>query len=61
MDGYKSKYLFYEANKQSMVTIPKSILDAVNLNWEHKDDVYIVFKEIEGQPGLFLYKREEKE
>ncbi len=60
MDGYKAKYLYYEANKQSMVTIPRAILDANNLNWDHKDDVYILSKEIEGQPGLFLYKKEEE-
>ncbi len=57
MNGYKAKYLYYEANKQSMVTIPKAILDANNLNWKSKDDVYILYKEIEGQSGLFLFKK----
>ncbi|KKM26415.1 hypothetical protein LCGC14_1585020 [marine sediment metagenome] len=44
-----------------MVTIPKAILDANNLNWNPKDDVYILFKEIDGQAGLFLFKKEDIE
>lgn len=56
MNGYKSKYLYYEANKQSIVTIPRAILDANNLKWIHKEDVNIIYKELNGQPGLFLFK-----
>ena len=43
-----------------MVTIPKAILDANNLNWNPKDDVYILFKEIDGQAGLFKKEDIEK-
>ena len=59
MNGYKSKYLYYETNKQSMVTIPRAILDANNLNWSSKDNINIIYKELNGQPGLFLFKKEE--
>ena len=58
MNGYKSKYLYYKVNKQSIVTIPRAILDANNLNWDHKEDINIIYKELEGQPGLFLFKKE---
>jgi len=62
MNGYKTKYLFYEDSKNSMVTIPRAILDAVNLFWNHKDTIKILVKEIDGQKGLFLFKPEnEKE
>lgn len=60
MNGYKSKYLFYEKNKQSMVTIPRAILDANNLNWSSGEDINIIYKELNGQPGLFLFKKEEE-
>lgn len=60
MNGYKSKYLYYKTNKQSIVTIPKAILDANNLNWNHKEDINIIYKDLDGQKGLFLFKQEEK-
>ena len=61
VNGYKSKYLYYKANKQSIVTIPRAILDANNLKWNHKEDVNIIYKELNGESGLFLFKKEEKE
>ena len=58
MKGYTSRYLYYESNKQSIVTIPRSIIEALELNWKHKDEIYVTFRIIEGQDGLFLYKRD---
>jgi hypothetical protein len=60
MNGYPVKYLYYKSNKKSNLTIPRSILEANNLNWEHKDDINLVIKTIEGQKGIFLYKKELK-
>ncbi len=61
MDGYTSKYLYYESNKNSIITIPRPIIEANNLNWNHKDKIGIIVKTINGQKGLFLWKREKKE
>ena len=59
MNGYPVKYLFYESNKKSMVTIPRAILEANNLNWSHGEEIKLVVKTIDGQPGIFLFKKEE--
>jgi len=32
----------------------------LTLNWEHKEDINIIYKKLNGQPGLFLFKEEEK-
>ena len=62
MNGYPVKYLYYKSNKKSIVTIPRAILEAANLNWSHKEEINLVIKTIDGQKGLFLYKKEgEKE
>ena len=58
MNGYTSKYLYYKSNKNSIITIPRPIIEANNLNWDHKDEIGIIIKEINGQKGLFLWKRE---
>jgi len=58
MDGYTSKYLYYESNKQSIITIPVGI--AKSLNWDHKDDINIIFDTKDGQKGIFLFKKEDK-
>lgn len=60
MNGYPVKYLFYESNKKSIVTIPRAILEANNLNWSHGDEIKLLVKEIDGQPGIFLFKKEDK-
>ena len=57
MNGYTSKYLFYESNKQSSITIPVGI--ARSLNWNHKDEINIVFDVINEYKGIFLYKKEQ--
>lgn len=59
MNGYNSKYLYYESNKNSLITIPRPIIEANNLNWNHKDDIKIIIKNIDGQVGLFLFKKED--
>lgn len=59
MNGYPVKYLFYESNKKSIVTIPRAILEANNLNWSHGEEIKLLVKTIEGQPGIFLFKKEE--
>ena len=61
MDVYTSKYLYYKSNKNSLITIPRPIIEANNLNWEHKDDIGIIVETRNGQKGLFLFKREVKE
>ncbi len=43
-----------------MVTIPRAILEASNLNWEHKDEINLVTKTIDGQEGIFLFKKKVK-
>ena len=35
MNGYTSKYLYYKSNKNSLITIPRPIIEANNLNWKH--------------------------
>ena len=61
MNGHPVKYLFYESNKKSMVTIPRAILKANNFNWSHGDEIKLVVKTIDGQQGIFLFKKEAKE
>lgn len=58
MNGYPVKYLFYESNKKSIVTIPRAILEANNLNWSHGDEIKLLVKTIDGQQGIFLFKKE---
>ena len=38
----KVKYLFYENTGKSTVTIPRAVIEANNLNWNHKDDVSLI-------------------
>jgi len=58
MDGHLTKYLFYEKTGKSQVTIPRKLLEIEKVSWDHNDDVYIVKKTIEGQEGLFLFKKD---
>ena len=60
MNDHPVKYLFYESNKKSIVTIPKAILEAPNLDWNHGDEIKLLVKTIAGQPGIFLFKKENK-
>ncbi|KKM30628.1 hypothetical protein LCGC14_1566070 [marine sediment metagenome] len=61
MNGHPVKYLFYESNKKSIVTIPRAILEANNFNWDHKEEINLVVKTIDGQKGIFLYKKDKIE
>lgn len=58
MNGETVKYLYYEENKRSILTIPVSM--ARGLNWGHKDEIGIINLTYNGQEGLFLWKRKEK-
>jgi len=58
MNGHTVNYLYYEESKRSIITIPRAIIEGGNLNWEHKDNIGIIIKTIDGQEGLFLFKRE---
>jgi len=58
MNGHKVKYLFYENTGKSTVTIPRAVIEANNLNWNHKDDVNLIIEEIDGNKGIFIYKKE---
>ena len=57
VEGYGIKYIYYENKSKSSLTIPRAILEANHFQWNHKDDVFIVFKEIEEKKGFFLYKK----
>ncbi len=61
MNGHSVKYLFYKSNKKSIVTIPRAILEAHNFNWGHGEEIKMVVKTIDGQKGIFLYKKSTKE
>ncbi|MBA7709166.1 hypothetical protein ES703_118078 [subsurface metagenome] len=56
MNGKTTKYYKYKHSGSGTITIPISIAEA--LNWKHKDDVNLVIKNINGQIGLFMYKKE---
>jgi len=58
MAGHTVKYLFYPSGK-SNVTIPRAIIDAAQLNWENGDEIKVLIKTIDGNKGLFFYKKEE--
>ncbi len=56
MNGETVKYLYYDSSKRSILTIPVTF--ARGLNWEHKDEINIIFEAKNGQKGLFLFKKE---
>lgn len=58
MNGETTKYYVYESTS-GRINIPKNV--AKMLNWEHGKEIGMVIKTIDGQTGLFLFKREEKE
>ena len=43
-----------------MVTIPRVVLETNKLDWNHKDYIFLTVKEINGQKGLFLWKKQNK-
>ena len=60
MNGYTSKYLYYKSNKNSIITIPRPIIEANNLNWEPGDNIGIIVETMNGNKGLFLFKKEKE-
>lgn len=54
MNGEITKYYKYEGTS-GRVNIPPTI--ANTLNWGHKDEIRMIFKTIDGQEGLFLFKK----
>ncbi len=61
MNGHITKYLYYEKTGKSVVTVPRIVIDAENLNWKPKDNLYLVVKTVDGQKGIFLFKKEQEE
>jgi len=57
MDGDTTKYYKFEKSGSGRVTIPVRVAKA--LNWEHDNKIGIIINTIDGQQGLFLWKREE--
>jgi len=54
MDGETTKYYFYKERGSGNLTIPVRIAKA--LDWNHKDDITLLIKSIDGKVGLFLTK-----
>jgi len=42
------------------VTVPEPLALAKSLNWDHKDEINIVIKEVNNQVGLFLFKKKKE-
>ena len=58
MNGNTTKYYYYEKSGSGRINIPIAL--ARDLGFEHKDDIQIVIQTINGQKGLFLFKKENK-
>lgn len=56
MNGETVKYQLNEENSISKITVP--IVLAKGLNWKDKDQIGVKNETIEGQAGLFIWKRE---
>jgi len=56
MNGETTKYRYYEASSQSIITIPVSI--ARSLGWENGDEIFIKMEVLGKEKGLFLFKKE---
>ena len=60
IDGHLTKYLYYEKTGKSQITIPRKFLDTEKFDWKHDDDLYLIEREIDGQKGIFIFKKEKK-
>jgi antitoxin component of MazEF toxin-antitoxin module len=58
MNGETTKYYQYKSSTSASVTIPKAIAKA--MNWNHKDEIRVIIKTLNGNTGLFLFKPEKK-
>ena len=56
MNGYKTKYLHYTKSGKSEVTIPRAVIEALNLGWDHGDELKLTVQTIKGIRGIFLAK-----
>jgi len=56
MNGKSTRYYKYESSGSGSVTIPIALADG--LNWSHKDEIIIQIKTIDGNTGLFFFKKE---
>lgn len=59
MNGNIGKYYYYEGSGSGRLNIPIAI--ARDLGFNHKDDVFMFTKTIDGQKGLFLFKRKKED
>ena len=57
MKGETTKYYKYDKSGSGSLTIPIALANA--LEWEHKDHIQIIIKNIGSHTGLFIYKRKE--
>ena len=57
MNGETTKYYKYETSGSGTLTIPIAIAKA--LNWNHSDEIQIIFDVKDGKKGIFLFKKEE--
>lgn len=55
MDRKTVKYQYYKNTKRSFITIPRTL--AMGLNWDNSDEINILFENLKGINGLFLYKK----
>lgn len=58
MNGEITKYYKYNTSGSGSITIPIALAKA--LNWEHKDEINIIFDIKDGQHGLFFFKKKRK-
>ena len=56
MNGKTIKYRKYKGQGSGTLNIPISIADA--LNWKDHDKISLVIEVIDGQKGIFLFKKE---
>ena len=57
MNGKTTKYYKFKSSGSGRVNIPIALAEA--LNWSHNDEINILIETIEGQTGLFLFKKKE--
>ena len=57
MNGETTKFYQYEKTS-GRINVPVSISKV--LNWKHKNSIGMIIKTIDGQTGLFIWKREEE-
>ena len=56
MNGETTKYYKFKGRGSGSITVPIALAKA--LNWEHGDEINVIFDTKEGKKGLFLFKKE---